>query len=105
MLYLISKDRLELMKAHFINQIKKIREEEKLYCLKNNTSPMMDEKAYIQVCKWIEMIEDPYQLEAMNKAIFQYNVIPESYNQIKEAGEKLKEVYDSNGTSMELASN
>ena len=86
----VTHKRLADMKAHFTRSIKSMMEWEKAECQKAGKDPYFSLDSANKVSSLIDLCQDFYELEALRKCLFDFNIIPESYDQIKKAASVIR---------------
>ena len=82
---------LRRAKKHFMNSVKQMWDWEKKECEKLGQESCFTLDNQNTVQKIVDSCSDFYELEALNKCLFSYNIIPTGYEQIKKAGSILRE--------------
>jgi hypothetical protein len=79
------------MKEHFIKMLQAMVKFERQQCAKHGVEPQFTLDDAKKVGNIVQLVKNYYELEALRKCVFDYNIMPESYAQIKKAGQVLRE--------------
>jgi len=83
--------KLSKMKKHFVSAMTEMIKFERAECAKVHIDPQFTLDKSKKVASILEQIKDHYELEALRRVIFDLNIIPDTYEEIKRAGSLLRE--------------
>lgn len=82
--------KLAKLKKHFVAMLTAMIKFEREACKKELVQPNFTIESSKKVAKLLERVSDHYELEALRRCIFDLNIIPDSYDEIKKAAEVIR---------------